>query len=100
MTKVSWPYERDDKGPENWKNLSYDFSKCGGKSQSPVNISTKNTSVGYTLRQPAFYYGKSLNNGHTLQFNIEGDHSIKLDGKDYKLLQFHFHSLSEHTIDG
>ena len=104
MIKVSWSYEKDNTGPENWKNLSDDFSKCGGQSQSPVNISTNNTSTRYILRQPEFYYGKSLtnilNNGHTLQFNIEGDHSVKLNGKDYRLLQFHYHSLSEHTIDG
>ena len=31
VTKVSWSYEKDDTGTENWKNLSDDFSKCGGQ---------------------------------------------------------------------
>ena len=41
-----------------------------------------------------------INNGHTVQFNITGDNSISVEGKDYKLLQFHYHALSEHTVNG
>lgn len=42
-----------------------------------------------------------VNNGHTIQANIATqDNTIKLDGKTYTLQQFHFHTPSEHTING
>ncbi|MCP4363297.1 MAG: carbonic anhydrase family protein [Chloroflexi bacterium] len=41
-----------------------------------------------------------LNNGHTIQANYDEGSSIEVDGKPYNLLQFHFHALSEHTING
>jgi len=98
---VHWDYE-GDAGPENWGELSQDFALCStGREQSPIDISTT-TSV-----NPAdivFNYQPSalniLNNGHTIQANYDAGSSIEVDGKSYKLLQFHFHALSEHTIDG
>ncbi len=46
-----------------------------------------------------------LDNGHTLQVNYTsamsaGDPQITYDGKTYYLLQFHWHSTSEHTMAG
>ena len=41
-----------------------------------------------------------VNNGHTLQVNVSGDNILSVDGQKFKLLQFHFHSPSEHQIDG
>ena len=40
------------------------------------------------------------NNGHTIQITYDQGNSIEVGGKKYDLLQFHFHALSEHTIDG
>jgi carbonic anhydrase len=40
------------------------------------------------------------NNGHTFQVNVDKGSSIKVDGKTFELLQFHFHTPSEHTVDG
>jgi len=55
------------------------------------------------LSAPKFDYGKSkvniINNSHTIQFNVDGENTVNLNGKDYKLLQFHYHALSEHTIN-
>ena len=39
-------------------------------------------------------------NGHTIQVNSDGTSKALLGRKEYKLLQFHFHSSSEHTING
>lgn len=101
---VHWSHHKGDTGPENWKNLCDGFSDCGGKVQSPINIITKDISVREKLLAPEFKYEKSsidiLNNGHTIQFNISGENTVKLDGKEYKLLQFHFHAPSENRIDG
>ena len=41
-----------------------------------------------------------LNNGHTIEDDYHGGGTLTVDGHAYKLAQFHFHSPSEHTIDG
>ena len=101
---VHWSHHAGENGPNNWKNLCDGFADCGGDVQSPINIETKNTQLNTKLSAPVFNYGASkvaiINNGHTVQFNISGDNQVTLEGKDYKLLQFHYHALSEHTIDG
>ena len=40
------------------------------------------------------------NTGHTIQANYGTGSAIGIDGTWYDLLQFHFHTPSEHTIDG
>jgi carbonic anhydrase len=40
------------------------------------------------------------NNGHTIMTTYEVQHYIELDGTRYNLVQFHFHYLSEHLING
>lgn len=101
---IDWSYEKGKNGPENWKNICEDFIDCGGNAQSPVNIITKNLINDKKLTIPIFNYKNSkteiINDSHTIRFNIYGNNSINLNGKNYKLLQFHYHALSEHTIDG
>lgn len=101
---VHWSHHKGDDGPENWKNLCDGFTACGGHAQSPINIITKDVVTGKALLTPKFSYGKSkvniINNSHTVQFNVDGENKVNLNGKDYQLLQFHYHALSEHTIDG
>jgi len=101
---VHWSHNKGADGPENWKNLCDGFTDCSGKVQSPINIITKNVNTKNKLRASKFDYGKSkvdiINNGHTVQFNISGNNNVKLNDKKYKLLQFHYHALSEHTING
>lgn len=100
---VHWSHHKGDDGPENWKNLCDGFADCGGQSQSPINILTKDVIMGDGLSSPKFSYGKSkvdiINNAHTVQFNIDGDNKVQLNNKSYQLLQFHYHALSEHTIN-
>lgn len=99
-----WSHHKGEDGPENWKNLCDGFSDCGENSQSPINIVTTNIVSDSVLVAPKFSYDKSkvaiINNGHTLQFNIDEGSSVNLNGKEYQLLQFHYHALSEHTING
>ena len=101
---VHWTHHKGENGPENWKNLCDGFSDCGGKSQSPINIVTQDVVKSKDLKALKFNYGKSkidiINNEHSVQFNVNGKNIVNLNGKDYKLLQFHYHSLSEHTING
>ncbi len=101
---VHWSHQPGEDGPENWKNLCDGFADCGGTVQSPIDIVTGKAVKGDKLAAIEFNYGKSkvdiINNGHTVQFNVSGNNTVKLNGKEYKLLQFHYHALSEHTIDG
>ena len=41
-----------------------------------------------------------INNGHTVQFNYDGGSTLTFNGKEFELLQFHFHADSEHTVGG
>jgi carbonic anhydrase len=71
-----------------------------GKSQSPVNISsTLSAEVGGLN----FHYSAAplsiLNNGHTIQVNYAPGSYLDVGGTRYDLLQFHFHSPSENTLN-
>ncbi|MFZ4816235.1 MAG: carbonic anhydrase [Phototrophicaceae bacterium] len=98
-----WTYEvGSEVGPEVWGTLSEDFALCGaGKTQSPINVVT---TVPVDIADIAFDYSSSalniLNNGHTVQVNYDAGSSISYNGTPYDLLQFHFHTPSEHTING
>jgi carbonic anhydrase len=39
-----------------------------------------------------------INNGHTLQVNVEAGSWLEAEGDRFQLLQFHFHSPSEHRV--
>ncbi len=46
------------------------------------------------------YGGLVVDNGDTIQVDMEAGSSIKLEGRQFSLLQFHFHRPSEHTVEG
>ena len=101
-----WNYSGET-GPQYWEKLESN-NDCGGLHQSPVNIIDLNTVSGNIVNgiQDIHYSEidtiKSIsNNGHTIQYNFNGDNNIiSYEGNNYKMIQFHFHSPSEHTIDG
>ena len=41
-----------------------------------------------------------INNGHTIQINYPAADTLTLGPASYQLVQYHFHSPSEHTVDG
>lgn len=96
-----WGYEGEH-GPAHWGHISKEYADCSkGKSQSPIDISGAQDE---NLADIAFNYKSSkiniVNNGHTVQVNYDEGSSIKVNGSEYKLLQFHFHDPSEHTVGG
>ncbi len=96
-----WSYSGKG-GPSHWGSLKAEYTACGkGKRQSPIDISNASKAE---LGQLHFKYRKSLsltilNNGHVIQINQRKGSVLHLDGTEYGLLQIHFHSPSEHTID-
>ena len=100
--EVHWSYEGEG-GPQHWGKLKPEFNVCAiGKRQAPINIE-----VSATLQGPAeplqFNYnpsgGSVVNNGHTIQVDLQGDNSLTVRGTTYRLLQFHFHTPSEEQIN-
>ena len=93
-----WDYE-GEMGPEHWGK---EFPTCGkGKSQSPLNIKGPFEKVRFSV-VPDYKPGplKIINNGHTIQVNVVPGSKIRIDGKAFDLLQYHFHRPSEEHING
>ena len=97
-----WSYE-GEYGPENWAAVKPEFNVCAiGKRQSPVHIQETGT-----LQGPAeplqFDYrpsgGTVVNNGHTIQVDLDRGNSLTVRGSTYQLLQFHFHHPSEEKVN-
>ncbi len=88
--------------PQYWGDLKEEYRLCKeGKSQSPIDISS---AVVTSLPGIRIAYQATpldiVNNGHAIQVNYAAGSAMSVGGKDYALLQFHFHSPSEHTIGG
>ena len=105
-TSHHWEYT-GEAGPEHWSELE-SCDDCAGQRQSPINIIDIETVDGNIIsgidevKNEDHTTIKSIsNNGHTIQYNFIGDlNVIKYKNEDYKMKQFHFHSPSEHTING
>jgi carbonic anhydrase len=97
-----WEYE-GEAGPEHWGELDPDYAACStGQEQSPIDVADVTES---DLANIAFSYQpvsplRIVNNGHTVQVNIDPGSTIEVDDVRYELAQFHFHTPSEHTIAG
>lgn len=113
-SSATWGYQ-GEANPQNWGQFS---TTCAiGKNQSPININlTKDrelTTVSARY-QPSLIH--ILNNGHTVMANYDDLASnalrgqtetlrdrnsyIVIDDLPYEVKQFHYHSPSEHTLNG
>ena len=98
-----WGYSGNN-GPDAWSDLSQDFAACAaGTMQSPIDISQGGT-LSAAAPEIVFHYEltplRILNNGHTIQVNFDPGSHIVLDGRRFDLAQFHFHTPSEHSVEG
>ncbi len=96
-----WGYNGEG-GPEQWGLMKPEFSACAnGTRQSPIDI---RSGVKVDLEPIQFDYRPTgfrvIDNGHTIQVNLEGGNSIEIQGRRFDLLQFHFHRPSEERVDG
>jgi len=101
--KQKWTYGGKT-GPVFWGDLSKSWALCrDGKQQSPIDVPSKTEPAKGAGRLAIDYLPVPLhikNNGHTIQVDNVGNNYMTVGKKRYELIQFHFHSPSEHTIAG
>ncbi|MBO6824633.1 MAG: carbonic anhydrase family protein [Sneathiella sp.] len=92
---ANWSYGSLN-GPYDWPGICQE-----GKNQSPIDISEAQETA---LPPLTFKYGskvsKKIHNGHAIQLEFEPGNKLRIGDQKATLLQAHFHSPSEHTIDG
>jgi carbonic anhydrase len=97
--EVHWTYTGDT-GPMKWASLDTKWAACGGAAQSPIDLelqATKAKPIAFDYKATA---ASVVDNGHTLQVNLEPGSKITIDDDVFDLVQFHVHTPSEHTIAG
>lgn len=93
-------------GPVNWGCLCKEYALAkDGKEQSPIDLFDHvSVSADAKLSALEFSYtagpGMLENNGHSCQLNFSNAGSACIEGNSYDLKQVHFHSPSEHTVNG
>ena len=97
-----WSYSGED-GPHKWGDLSDDYRMCSeGRNQSPIDLAG---AISADLEELILDYPNrgligEVNTGHTLQENLNSGNFATIRGQEYEAKQFHFHSPSEHRING
>ena len=105
-----WSYE-EAAGPARWNTLNADWRICGeGRNQSPIDIektAAPNSPASKEEFKPASlnithheHAADVINNGHSIQVNDAGGDTLRIGDRQFQLLQYHFHSPSEHTVGG
>ena len=97
--------EFDYSNPQNWGRENPQYSTCSsGKQQSPIDIITSDVIVNKTLQpltRDYHVYNASLSTaGVSVEVVFSGRGEVVIDGKAYYLKQMHWHTPSEHRING
>ncbi|XP_042474760.1 alpha carbonic anhydrase 7-like [Zingiber officinale] len=93
-------------GPEHWGEIRHEWALCNnGDMQSPIDLLHERVRVSPALGRIRRSYRASnatlRNRGHDIMLQWEGGAgTIRINGTHYELRQCHWHSPSEHTIDG
>src|SRR5690349_3473290 len=91
VNEARWTYEGEH-GPEAWGKMNPDWNVCTtGKQQSPVDLKWRKP--GKDQRSIGFFYNavpaEIVDNGHTIQVNVQPGSKVDLGGKTFDLVQFH-----------
>lgn len=97
-----WSYEGPG-GPDKWGEIDPANKACSlGDQQSPINIGE---TIKAQLPPLKITWAKTtdtiVNNGHTIRLNMGDSSTLAIgSGGNFRLVEFHFHRPSEHTING
>lgn len=88
-------------GPFAWGTIE-GYETCGtGLKQSPIDLTNAKKTK---LSELKFSYNPAtldvVNNGHTIQVNVDNGSTLTIGAETFRLLQFHFHTPSEHAKNG
>jgi carbonic anhydrase len=103
-----WAYTTSPEtaGPAEWGSLPSDAACATGTRQSPIDLATRAPFPVEAKDLPnlVFKYGTTklhiVNNGHTVQADVDKGSTVEIDGAAWTLVQLHFHAPSEHSLDG
>ena len=97
---ADWTYSGAN-GPEHWGKLGNEFTACcHGVTQSPIDLRIDREGSHDLELRYSDSHELLVNNGHTIQMDYDGESQLLFDGTAYNLLQFHFHTPSEHHVNG
>ncbi|KAK7267793.1 hypothetical protein RIF29_20472 [Crotalaria pallida] len=97
---------KSKKGPSYWGDLKKEWAICkNGAMQSPIDLSSRKVTMVPELGDLKKYYKPQnatiANRGHDIVMKWKGDAgSIIINGTKFFLKQCHWHSPTEHTING
>ncbi|KDP44023.1 hypothetical protein JCGZ_05490 [Jatropha curcas] len=99
-------YYEGEKGPSRWGELHPEWSACNnGSMQSPIDLLNERVEVVSHLGKLKREYKSSnatlKNRGHDMMMEWENGAGItEINGTEYILKQCHWHSPSEHSVNG
>ncbi|XP_049343191.1 bifunctional monodehydroascorbate reductase and carbonic anhydrase nectarin-3-like [Solanum verrucosum] len=104
-SEFSYVENAEINGPANWSNIHPNWIKCKtGKMQSPIDFPNNKVEIVSNLGILQKFYKPSnatlLNRGHDIMLRWDDGGFLKINGTQYRLKQVHWHTPSEHTIDG
>ncbi|KAJ7981022.1 Alpha carbonic anhydrase [Quillaja saponaria] len=98
--------EESETGPSRWGDLHQEWSMCKhGQMQSPIDLLNERVKIVSHLGRINRSFKPSnatlKNRGHDIMLKwADGAGSIVINGTQYVLKQLHWHSPSEHTLNG
>ncbi|XP_047331104.1 alpha carbonic anhydrase 7-like, partial [Impatiens glandulifera] len=100
-------YVKDSsRGPQQWGDIKEEWGKCkNGTMQSPIDLLNERVETVSHLGRMKRNYKPSnatlLNRGHDMMLKWkDGAGIMEINGIDYELKQCHWHSPSEHSVNG
>lgn len=107
--EIHWDYAQ--LGPADWATLSSEFAACGvGERQSPIDIGdavpAPVPALSATFRPAELHIvhhehrADIINTGHSVQVNYPESDTLVIGDERFELLQYHFHTPSEHRVAG
>ena len=99
--EVKWGYDGPG-GPERWASLSEEYATCAdGQRQSPIDIAGCDRGDAAPIALSYSGYASAVrNDGRFVHVDYGRGNTLSVGRRTYELKSAHFHSPSEHLIDG